>query len=406
VPIASVSVSSQFDPASKSLHFSTFQLGYGEGLIGGRMAFDIESKILTVERMQSSVDLLALVSDLDAEAKEALAELSFVDAPTVQLSGTIPVADPKLAQLDLSYDHRLGLIYSAGDRSLPVRDLRGAFKFSRGTLETNDFAGKVLEGNVAINGSVRLTAESTPFSGLIEVSSLPLANVANYFGKGELGATGNIFFDFRGIGYSEISKIRGGGTLRIDDAKLPEFPVIGPVQKFLGAVIPAFGIQGEGSLTGAYIIESGTLLTNDLTVARGGAQLVTNGSIMMEKQYVSFTTKASLQPALAVATGLEEKVIEVSGSGDLSNPTLSLSGFPADFASEKLSEVLGTSPETLGQLKGMISDREGVAAEILGAPLDEAIGEELGGEVRGLLRGIFGAGEAEIPTAEPVESPE
>ncbi|MEM6280413.1 MAG: hypothetical protein AAF733_13105, partial [Verrucomicrobiota bacterium] len=363
-----------------------------------------EGRVIQIEQIQSTVDLLALASDLDEEAEEALADLSFVDAPNVKLSGSVPMDDPKLARLEVNYDHRQGIIYSGGGRSLPLSDLRGGFSFNQGVLETDDFAGSVLDGNVAINGSVRLTAEGTPFSGLIEVSSLPLAKVGEYYGKGELGMTGNIFFDFRGIGYSDISKIRGGGTIRVDEAKLPAFPVIGPVQKFLGAVVPAFGIQGEGSLTGAYIIESGTLLTNDLTVAQAGALLVTNGSLNLDQQYVSFTTKASLQPTLATATGMEDKAIEVSGEGDLTSPSLSLSGFPVDFAAGKLSEVLGTTPESLGQLKGLISGEED-AASILGAPLEEAIGEELGGEVRGLFEGIFGgdASEADPPVAAPVE---
>lgn len=79
------------------------------------------------------------------------------------------------------------------------------------------------------------------------------------------------------------------------------------------------------------------------------------------------------------------------------SPSLKLSEFPLDFAAGGLSEVLGTSPETLARLQGLVSAEEGAAAKVFGAELEEATGLELGEEVNGLLEGLFGggAGEAE-----------
>ncbi len=104
---------------------------------------------------------------------------------------------------------------------------------------------------------------------------------------------------------------------------------------------------------GDYLIDSGVLLTNNLTGRQSGTEILNNASMRLASQYIEFTSAATLQETLALTTGLADKSIIAEGEGPLISPTLSLAGFPVDFASEKLSEVLGTSPETLSQLSGL-----------------------------------------------------
>ena len=398
ISFRSVSVIADFDPATKTVHFPTCQIGHGEGFIGGVLSLNTEAKLLTIQQVQSTVDPIAFLSQYDAEFREKVKDIQLLDTPTIQATGTVPLEDPSNgARLDIIYEHRRGFILSSEGRELTVSDLRGGLNFTGGALETNEFSARILGGDVAVNGITRLTADGKPFSGLIEVSRISLAEIATYFGKPDLGLTGELCLDFRGVGYTELTKIRGGGKLEILNATLPSFPAIGPVQELLGGVIPAFGISGEGRVNGAYLIESGILITNDLTVRQSGAKIITSGSVRLEQLTTDFTSTASLESTLATATGLGDKSIVVKGEGELMSPSLKLSEFPLDFAAGGLSEVLGTSPETLARLQGLVSAEEGAAAKVFGAELEEATGLELGEEVNGLLEGLFGggAGEAE-----------
>lgn len=396
ISFRSVSVIADFDPATKTVHFPTCQIGHGEGFIGGVLSLNTESKLLTIQQVQSTVDPIAFLSQYNAEFQEKLKDIQLLDTPTIQATGTVPLEDPSNgARLVIIYEHRRGFILSSEGRELTVSDLRGGLNFTGGALETNEFSARILGGDVAVNGITRLTTDGKPFSGLIEVSRISLAEIATYFGKPDLGLTGELFLDFRGVGYTELTKIRGGGKLEILNATLPSFPAIGPVQELLGSVIPAFGISGEGRVDGAYLIESGILITNDLTVRQSGAKIVTSGSVKLEQLMTDFTSTASLESTLATATGLGDKSIVVKGEGELMSPTLKLSEFPLDFAAGGLSEVLGTSPETLTRLQGLVSGEEGAAAKVFGAELEEATGLELGEEVNGLLEGLFGGGAGE-----------
>lgn len=388
-------------PETGVLSFPSVQLGYGEGIIAATLSVDPSANILRIGQFQSTVDIVSLLKSYQPEYAEKLKAVRFVDAPTIQITGEIPLADATQADLEIRYEHGQGLVYLNGERELPLKDIRGTFKLSRGSLETNDAAADLFGGTVLLSGATRLTSDASPFNGLIEISRMPLDKAAVYFGQESVGMSGLLFLTFRGVGYKDVSKIRGGGTLRIDEASLPAFPVLGPVQKLVGGIVPAFGAPEKGSVTGAYIIESGVLLTNDLTVENGGAKIVTGGSLNLSSKETQFSSRALLEPSLAAATGLADKSITVDGSGPVTAPVLKISTFPIEFASESLGTVLGTSKESLGTLKDALADSENPAGVISGK-IEEATGIKIDPEITELFNSFLGGGEA---SAAPAPAP-
>ncbi|MDF1739369.1 MAG: hypothetical protein P1U86_09435, partial [Verrucomicrobiales bacterium] len=316
--------------------------------------------------------------------------------------GTVPLDAVENSRLNVLYEHHSGMILNHEERRLPLVDIRGRFTLGEGVLETNHFSLGLLGGDVLINGVTRITAESTPFNGLIEISGLPLERVASYFDKEDVKMTGEIYANFRGVGYSVLEKVRGGGNFRIDDAQLGSFPVLGEVQELLGKLIPAFGISENGSVTGAYIIESGVLITSDLLVKGSGTEISTSGSMKLESQSVDFTSTATLTSALSAATGMEGKAITVRGSGLISDLDLELREFPIEFASEGLAKALGTTPESLSSLKEVLGE-DGDASKVITGKIEEATGIELGPEATGLIKSLFG-GEGEDEEAAPIQA--
>ena len=389
IQFTSLSAAFNIVPETGELSFPSFQAGYGTGFIGGKVSIDTGSKILKIEQLQSTVDVIALLSAYDAGLAESLKLIRFVDAPTMQISGEVPMEDATQADLRIKYEHREGLVYLMGDRELPLRDLRGNFTLNGGSIETKDAALELFGGGVLINGATRLTDESRPFNGLIEIARMPMDKAAVFFGQEKVGMSGLLSLVFRGVGYKDVAKIRGGGSLRIDEASLPTFPVLGPVQTLVGQVIPAFAAKEKGSVTGAYIIESGVLLTSDLTVANGGARVVTNGSVNLASQDTKFTAKAVLDQALAAATGLTDKAITVEGSGPLASPVLKITDFPIEFASSSLSQVLGTTPKSLGSLKEILGG-EADAAGVISGKIEEATGIKIDPEITDLFKSLLG----------------
>jgi hypothetical protein len=399
VDIVSVTATFNVVPETGELSVPSFQIGYGQGFIGGRLAVDTVTQRLRIEQLQSTVDVLALLGQYKPAWVERWKSIRLIDAPSFQITGEVPFEDPAQADLKIRYDHRQGLVVAVEKGELPLRDLRGNFAVNRGSLETNDAGFGLFGGLVQINGATRLTDEARPFNGLIEITGLSLKEAAAFFGNDESGMSGRLSFVFRGAGYSDITRIRGGGTLRVEEAVIPDFPVLGEIQAYVGRAVPAFGLKGQGNVTGAYIIESGVLVASDLTVANTAARIVTNGSVNLSSYQTDFTALAELVPSLALATGLTGKAITFAGKGPLSDPAVTLKTFPLEFASVSLGSILGTSPRSLETLRIVpgVEEAVGAFADRLGGP-----GVTIHPEVTTFFKSLLG-GEAPAPEA-PAES--
>lgn len=388
IEFSSLSAAFHIDPKRGELRFPNVQAGFGDGLIGAVLAIDMASQTLKIERLQSTVDLPALLTAYDASWGETFKNVKLVDSPTVQVTGEVPLAEPVNAKLVIRYEHLQGIVHGSAGRELPLSDIRGKFTYDSGALETNDAAARLFGGVVFVNGATNIVREKRPFTGLVELTGVSLKDAVAWFGQEGTGLSGRLFLTFRGTGNAEVSSINGGGNLRVEEAELPSFPAIGKVQALLGGIVPAFGIQGGGTVSGAYILESGVLVTSDLTVRNGGVRIVTNGNLNFASQYISFASAAELEPSLAAVTGLKEKTIQVEGAGPLREPVLKLRQFPVEFAAANLAEVLGTTPETLATLKSLVSPEK--AAEVLTGTIGETPGLTFDPAVQALIGGMLG----------------
>ena len=415
VPLKRASATFSYDAPANSLEVYSFQIDHGEGTLSGVASLDLVSKVLELENTESDVDLIALLSSFDAGMADKLKSVEFRDAPMIELSGSIPLADVVNSEVEVSYDHLLGIVYTKDSREFPVSRIKSFIKFSGGVITVEDTSCRVLDGDLAVGGTVRLASDNYPFSiSTLTLTDLPLSSFAKIFEVDSLGMGGEADLEFRGSGNADLASVRGGGSILVREAKLTAFPVIGKIQDFLGKVIPAFGVRKGDTLSGSYIVESGILLTNDLAITQVGAKVLVNGSVKLKPQTTDFTATASMDPAVVTGTSLEGKQVVITGEGPLREPEIKLKNFPVEFAAEELSSMLGTSPETLDQLKGLIEGEEGVA-KMISEQLQEFVGDENATpEIQGLIKGILGnmpslsaSGEGEESIAtETSETPE
>lgn len=392
-----------FVAADGILDIDSFQSTHGEGQISGTFSYYTTTGEISLTRIQSTVDPLTILSEYDPALAAPYAGITFLQPPTLLVSGTIPLDTPKRSKLTIACQRLAGVTWKRDDRSTTVSDVRGTGVLSDGTLEMDEIAASIWEGTAMVKGTLRVIEPELPFSGLIDVRGASLATFATSFGFPPDGLNGELDVNFRGVGYRDPTKIRGGGQIEIRDASLGTFPAVGPVQASLGRIVPALSFTGEGSLRGAYIVESGVLVTSDLKVENQSAILTLNGSLNLSKQETDFTAVAQLQPPLAVATGLVDKSIKVTGSGPLGSPTLKIKEFPLEFAGASLGSVLGTTPETLGLLEESFGNAESAAA-VLSGQLESAVGLELGSEIRDLLNRIGTPGGAPVAPAPPANA--
>ena len=261
VPLKRASATFSYDAPANSLEVYSFQIDHGEGTLSGVASLDLVSKVLELENTESDVDLIALLSSFDAGMADKLKSVEVRDAPMIELSGSIPLADVVNSEVEVSYDHLLGIVYTKDSREFPVSRIKSFIKFSGGVITVEDTSCRVLDGDLAVGGTVRLASDNYPFSiSTLTLTDLPLSSFAKIFEVDSLGMGGEADLEFRGSGNADLASVRGGGSILVREAKLTAFPVIGKIQDFLGKVIPAFGVRKGDTLSGSYIVESGICL--------------------------------------------------------------------------------------------------------------------------------------------------
>jgi len=414
VPMTRANASFGFDAPSQMLDFYSFQFGHGEGDLIGTASLNLEDDVLSFDKFESNVNLVSMLSAFDAEFAEKFTSINFRDAPQVQLSGSILLEDLANSNLEIFYNHSLGLVYTNASRDLPVSQIKGEIEVSGGSLIVKDTTARLLGGDLNMSGKVSLIDEGYPFSiDSFRLDNAPLGSIGEWLGAEGRAMNGDLVLEFHGSGTNDISDVRGGGSISVTEAKLMGFPVVGEIQDFLGKVVPAFGARTGDALSGTYIIESGILLTNDLAVTQVGAKVSVDGLVNLKRGTTKFAATARMDPNVVIGMPLEGKEVIIEGEGPWMKPSIKLKRFPVEFASEELSSLLGTSTETIESLQGLIKGEEDVA-KMISDQLQKAIGNEGAlSELDGLIDGIInslslpdkGDSEAIVPIEESTAVP-
>lgn len=355
-----VDIPYQFDQQAGLLKMNGFTLGYDKGgQLTGDAVYDLENQVLSLMEVRSNVDPIQFVGEFNPDLKKSFQNVQFLDIPEIVIfKGNIPLDDPAKTSLDFSYEQWAGLVVNAGGRSLPIREVRGQFQLDQQVLSVPSLRASVLGGPADAVGSMRLNEPNFPFNGSLKFRGISMESIAEYTGINSQMMKGTINLDYQGIVSSQIAQYSGNGNVELLDGQLFEVPVIGAVQRLLGAAIPVFDVENQTTVSGTYVIDSGVLTTSDLLVRGEGTKISVKGQADLSRQLTAFSARANLEGPLGVATGLVSEVIEVEGRGPLKNPQLRLKGgaLPEGFSDEAVRQVLGIADGTTEAMSAVMQE--------------------------------------------------
>jgi len=364
IPIRSALVPWRFDASKKILTSSEFQIGYEKGNLGGTVDYDIGKKVINLHEAHSDADLIGLASRLKPSVKNKWKALTWINYPYLQVSGSIPLADPTKAELSIDCQQEKGLTCEIKGRKIPVRSPRGNFQIAGGRVDTRNFACEVLGGTLRFNGGVDFLDESHPLKGLIEIEKLSLHELSPFLGEGDVDYNGDLFLTFRGSGLNKLSQWSGNGELRIDHTRISQLPMIGPVQKLLGTLIPAFATPDDRDVSATFLIESGILISSDLTSRGSSSQIQINGSVSLDTWEANFQAAVAPIAPLAIALNLEGKDLQFQGRGHVLHPDVAVQSFPQEYVGDMARKALqipseGAVARIINEISTVVKEEEG-----------------------------------------------
>ncbi|MDF1756087.1 MAG: AsmA-like C-terminal region-containing protein [Verrucomicrobiales bacterium] len=360
ITLKNVDAPYSYDHESGVLDLPGFTVSHGPGgNLAGSARLNLADQYIDLTEVRSSLDLIGLITALDPEMAAGFQHLTFHDSPKIHvISGRVPLANPLEGTIDFAYDQWAGITYISEGKELTIKEIRGNFKLADSTLSVPGLNAKVLDGDVAAVGKLKLNDPAYPFTGNLKVRGLPMTSIAEYADIESQYMNGSMNLDYQGTVAKEFPRMGGSGFVELEDSQLYKVPVIGPIQRLLGAAIPVFGAQNDSMVAGNFVIDTGVLMTSDLQVRSDGTKVLVKGQADLTRKLTAFSAKASLDGSLGMATGLIEEHIEVEGRGNLYSPQIRLKGgaLPGGFSSEGIRNMLGITDGSAEAMQAMMQE--------------------------------------------------
>jgi len=362
-------------------------------LLSGK--YDTGSKIFTIEKLESNVDVIGLVGAISGNPTSS--GFTLASPPRITLTGTIPVEDYENMALSGKAESSSGAVLQLGNGdTLKLTNMSTNVALKNKLLTLSDFTCQTLGGNGAMRATLTPFAKTMSFDGSMRLSDLSLQEVMELAGiEGE--RKGKIHGSFTGKGQPGLTTITGSGDLSITEAELTSVPIFGKLKPLISAVL--VGGLKKAQLSSTYTFSDGTLKSDDVKMTSG---LLSVESDLVDVNFASETLLAEA----TIKAGPGGLISQVSGR----NIEVEASGTFDNFQ-WKLKDVAGVGSVSSLSRDALInalsqSDTVGKAVD----KLNKAVG---GSETAGKLMdsglkalGLGGSEEEEKPEGEMAEGEE
>ncbi|MCB1237130.1 MAG: hypothetical protein KDM91_18835, partial [Verrucomicrobiae bacterium] len=321
VHVDSFSSDFSFSDAEKHLRLDGFTLVHRGRLVRTDADFDLPGHTVELARFSSSADLLAIAIEANPGLADKVSGFDLVDAPEIRGRGRIAFDDFWRSDFVADYAHWSGLVvkWENGARELPIRGLKGRLAVKDGAISTEGFEARIFDGPVKVKGTAFFGDASFLWNGRVEADGVPMNSVARFFGGKPDGFAGSLTGWYEGKLTADHAGWDGKGAFSIAEGKLYSIPLFGAVKDTFASVAPVFGTRKGSRFDGAFTIAGGVVRTDDLVVANDGTRVTAEGELNLNTMETRFTAKGNLEGPLGAVTGLLSAVLEVEGSGPVSD---------------------------------------------------------------------------------------
>ena len=365
---------SRADSETLILDIPSFGVAYGEGTLSGSGEFDVKPQMIRVASAQSNLDLMELSARVTGSPPPD--NVIFEAPPVINLSGTIPLATPQMADLTGKATCEQGVtIHFPAEKTLLIHHLTTSFTLKEGNLQLPDFVGQTLGGQASVGATLTPFSEPVIFDGKIEAKDLSLDDISR-FAKAKADRAGRLNGTFTGKGAPTLTQLEGSGTLNIKEANFVSIPIFNELMPLLSALSggPWTGKEKGSDLSSTYTLSEGILKSEDISLKGSFFLIDGNTTIDFNKEEVAAKAKATTRGLTNLISEVAGKALEVEASGSFKDFKWKFKNLPINGASS-VTDVSKDAVQKLLKESGI----QGENAEKLSKMAEDALGKLLGG---------------------------
>lgn len=313
-------IESKFEIADSAFVYRNFLITRGKGQATGTFVYDIGRREVRLEGVKSTLPPVEVMMWVDPKIADAIRPYRFRQPPQVLADGMIHLKDADKNNLALKIDSQDGLDYDLLNRTLKFGRTLASVDIKGKRLLANVKSAKLMGGEAAIRADVSIDDKNPVFSADLDVKKVDFAKLTKlYFDYDDsMGAmSGKFRFAAR---MKEEEKMRGDGSIRVEDGQVFAIPILGPLSDIINKIIPKAGYQSARLATADFKIGDEKITTNNLEIEGEGFSMFGNGDIFFMKDRMNMSVRINARGLPGIVLFPVSKLFEYVSTGSASKP--------------------------------------------------------------------------------------
>ncbi len=267
----------------------------------GRIAYDREEKLVSVEQVEGTVWAAPLTRLFAGKIADRLEAYQFHTPPQLAGNGIVDVTPQGRTNLKISLVAPGNSTYRLLGKEILLSEPSANIHIDGRLTKVQDLKAKtmggLLKGQLTNQSGSGLRAE-------IGLTDLDMSAISSTYGmKMDRGGklTGRIEFDLPPAGIRDMS---GRGVISLDKAELFSVPVFGPLSSVISKILDdrRAGFERVKYAFCSFAIQNGILRTHDFQTATNSVNFTGNGEVNLIDQSIDFTMRLNTRGLLGLIT--------------------------------------------------------------------------------------------------------
>jgi len=313
-------IESKFEVADSAFIYRNFTVNRGRGQGTGTLIYDIGRREVRLEGVRSTLPPVDVLMWVDPKIADAVRPYRFRQSPLVQAHGMVHLQDVDKNNLSLKVDAEGGLDYDLLNRTLKFGRTLADVDIKGQRVLANVKSAKLMGGDTSIRADVSTDEKEPVFSADVDVRKVDFARLTKlYFdyddSRGAL--SGKFRFSAR---VGEEQKLRGVGSLRVEDGHVFAIPVLGPLSDIINKILPGAGYETARLATADFRVGDEKISTNNLVIEGSGFSLFGSGDIYFVRDRMDMSVRINARGIPGLVLFPVSKLFEYVSTGSVSNP--------------------------------------------------------------------------------------
>ncbi|MDD5198472.1 MAG: AsmA-like C-terminal region-containing protein [Terrimicrobiaceae bacterium] len=317
--------------ADRAIAYKNLSIKKGPLRATGSFTYDFGRHQVRLDGIHSNLNPPDVLMWVDPRISATVAVYRFRSPPAVRADGIAGMQDPQQNDLRIQVDAPGGLTYTLLNRDLVFGDTQATVLLKGQQVLADVRRAALYGGEAAVTAKVSTAPDDPSFSAKIAVDRIDFPSLTKlYFGyaKSEGVMSGRYAFD---SSLRDASKMRGSGSIRVEDGHVLAIPLFGPLSSIISTIIPGAGHESARLATADFTIADQLIRTKNLDISGSGFELFGDGSVGIPGGQMDLTVRINARGIPGLVLFPVSKLLEYVSTGTISNPQWRPKVIPHEF---------------------------------------------------------------------------